>query len=708
MDRKDNSTKGKMNAVSPKKDLQYCTILKTNINVTDMDKTIAYITENLETLKGDYICVSNVHTTVMAFRDEEYRKVQNSGAMALPDGQPLSIVSRRRGYPDAQRVPGPDLMPAILELSQKKGYSHYFYGSTESTLAKLKKVLLQRYPKLKIAGMYAPPFRELTPEEDEAVIRRINESGADFVWVALGAPKQEKWMYEHRGRVGGLMIGVGAAFDFIAGTVKRAPMWMQKLCLEWVFRIMQNPRRMLPRYLNTNFAFLYYVYKEGKESGKGGRKTGSRAGTERVDAGGAGIGATGAGSTEKESVDAQKARNGRARAGKDSLRIAMIGHKRIPSREGGVEIVVEELAVRMAALGHWVDAYNRYGHHVSGKKYDQEYGWKGRKFYKGVRVYIIPTFRTSSLNAIVYSFFATLRALIGRYDVLHYHAEGPCAMLWLPKLFRRKIVVTVHGLDWQRAKWGGFASSVIKFGEKLAAKYADEVIVLSENVQKYFANTYNRKVTYIPNGISRPVIREAQMITEKYGLTKDNYLLSLGRIVPEKGVHYLIEAFSKTNTDKKLVIAGGNSQAVEYMEQIHRMAAQDDRIIMTDFVQGQMLEELYSNAYAFVLPSDVEGMALTLLEAMSYGDCCLVSDICENTEVVEDKALTFRKGDVKDLQRKLEYMLGNPEAVHAYGEKSVDFICGKYNWDEVVDETVGLYRKCCRDGARKKEIVRKV
>ena len=650
-----------------KEKLQYCTILKTNINVTDMKSTIGYITENLEGLKGDYICVSNVHTTVMSFRDEEYRKIQNSAAMALPDGQPLSIVSRRRGYSEAQRVPGPDLMPAILDLSQDKGYTHYFYGSTEHTLSQLRKEILTRYPKLRIAGMYSPPFRDLTREEDEEIVRRINDSGADFVWVALGAPKQEQWMYEHRHRVRGLMIGVGAAFDFIAGTVRRAPMWMQKLCLEWVFRIMQNPKRMIPRYLNTNFSFLYYVHKENKviqKDGGGSDNAGRNTGGKRA-----------------------------AVNKRDRLRIAMIGHKRIPSREGGIEIVVEELAVRMAALGHRVDAYNRYGHHVSGKKYDQEYGWKGRKYYKGVKVYIVPTFRTSSLNAIVYSFLATIRALLGRYDVLHYHAEGPCAMLWLPKLFRRRIVVTVHGLDWQRAKWGNFASFVIKFGEKMAAKYADEVIVLSENVQKYFADTYNRQVTYIPNGINRPEKRDAQLITEKYGLIKDGYLLFLGRIVPEKGLHYLIEAFAKIDTDMRLVIAGGNSQAVEYMQRIHRMAAKDERIIMTDFVQGQLLEELYSNAYAFVLPSDVEGMALSLLEAMSYGNCCLVSDICENTEVVEDKAIVFRRGDVKDLRKNLKYMLEHPETVRSYAEQSADFICGKYNWDEVVDETIRLYRK---------------
>lgn len=632
---------------------EYCKILGTNINVTNMEDTIAYITENLESLKGDYICVSNVHTTVMAYRDRAYRKVQNSGVMALPDGQPLSIVSRKRGFSEARRVPGPDLMPAILDLSQKTGYRHYFYGSTEATLEALRAALLRRYPKLRIAGMYSPPFRELTKEEDGEIVRRINESGADFVWVALGAPKQEWWMYEHRHRIKSLMLGVGAAFDFTAGTTKRAPMWMQRLCLEWVFRILRDPKRMLPRYLNTNFAFVYYAYREGRALRK---------------------------------------------AAKQGMRIAMIGHKRIPSREGGVEVVVEELSLRLTAKGNRVDAYNRFGHHVSGKKYDQEYGWKGRKFYKGIRVYIVPTFRRSSLNAIVYAFFATIMALFHHYDVIHYHAEGPCAMLWLPHFLRRKIVVTVHGLDWQRAKWGNFASFVIKFGERMAAKYADDIIVLSENVKQYFADTYHREVTYIPNGISRPGLQGAALIGEKYGLERDGYFLFLGRIVPEKGLHYLIEAFLGLKTDKKLVIAGGSSQAMDYMEQIHRMAAKDERIIMTDFVQGQMLEELYANAYAFVLPSDVEGMAMTLLEAMSYGGCCLVSDIRENTEVVEDKALIFKKGDVEDLRSKLVWMLAHPEEVRRMGEESVDFICGKYDWDDVTERTLAVYRKAAGRG----------
>ena len=244
-----------------KSELTYCKILNTNINVTDMDRTIAYITEHLDTLKGDYICVSNVHTTVMAFRDEEYRRVQNSGAMALPDGQPLSIVSRRRGYSEAQRVPGPDLMPAILKLSEEKGYTHYFYGSSPETLAKLKKVMLEQFPKLRIAGMYAPPFRPLTPQEDQEIIQKINDSGADFIWVALGAPKQEKWIYENREKLScSLALGLGGSLDVYAGTVKRAPDLFIKLNLEWFYRLIKQPSRIgrmmnLPRFL---FGTLFY------------------------------------------------------------------------------------------------------------------------------------------------------------------------------------------------------------------------------------------------------------------------------------------------------------------------------------------------------------------------------------------------------------------------------------------------------------------
>ena len=373
---------------------------------------------------------------------------------------------------------------------------------------------------------------------------------------------------------------------------------------------------------------------------------------------------------------------------KEKLHIAMLGHKRIPSREGGIEIVVEELSTRMAALGYSVTCFNRGGHHVSGKEFDTE---KVRR-YKGVRLITVPTLDKKGFAAITSSFFAALQAALGQYDVVHFHAEGPCAMLWLPKLFGKRCIATIHGIDWQRAKWGGLASKYIKFGEKVAAKYADEIIVLSEGVQKYFMKTYRRKTVFIPNGVNRPIICRPQLIKEKYGLDKDGYILFLGRLVPEKGIIYLIEAFREVQTDKKLVIAGGSSNTDTFMKELKKLAEGDDRIVFTGFVQGKILEELYSNAYVYTLPSDLEGMPLSLLEAMSYENCCLTSDIGECADVVEDKALLFKKSDVDDLKEKLQYACANPNAVKKFKEVAADFICSKYSWDDVVEQTLKLYQ----------------
>lgn len=370
-------------------------------------------------------------------------------------------------------------------------------------------------------------------------------------------------------------------------------------------------------------------------------------------------------------------------------KIAMIGHKRIPSREGGVEIVVDELSSRLVKKGYEVDAYNRSGYHVSGRQYDEKRG----KVYKGIRLITIPTFKNKKLNAIVYSFLATIRALFGRYDVIHYHAEGPCVMLWIPKLFGVRVIATIHGLDWQRSKWGNFASRVLKLGEKVAAKYADEIIVLSKNVQDYFSEVYHRKTVYIPNGVNRPEQYAPEIIKEKYGLDGEDYILFVARIVPEKGIHYLIQAFYGIKTDQKLVIAGGSSHSPVYRDKIRSMAEKDSRIILTGFVQGKELAELYSNASVFVLPSDVEGMAISLLEAMSYGNCCLVSDIDENVEVTLDKAETFQHGNTKDLQTKLKMLLENDEKREEYKKMSQEYICSKYSWDKSVGQTIRLYEK---------------
>ena len=241
-----------------------CNILGVNIAAINMEWLVEYLDKNLLDIKGDYICVSNVHTTVTSYEDASYCAVQNGGLMAIPDGGPLSTVGRRRGCKNMARTTGPSLMGGIFKISANKGYRHYFYGSKQETLELLEKKLKENYPGIKIAGMYSPPFRPLTEEEDKAVIERINEANPDFVWIGLGAPKQEKWMAAHQGKIDGLMLGVGAGFDYYAENIKRAPMWMQKHNLEWVYRLVQDPKRLFKRYWSTNTKFIWNAMIRGK------------------------------------------------------------------------------------------------------------------------------------------------------------------------------------------------------------------------------------------------------------------------------------------------------------------------------------------------------------------------------------------------------------------------------------------------------------
>lgn len=366
----------------------------------------------------------------------------------------------------------------------------------------------------------------------------------------------------------------------------------------------------------------------------------------------------------------------------------MFGHKRIPSREGGIEIVVEELCTRMAQKGHHVTCYNRKGHHVSGAEFD----FRISNQYKGIRIKSVITIERKGFAAVTSSFFASLASALGNYDVVHIHAEGPAFFCWIPKIFGKKVICTIHGIDWARAKWqGSFGKKYIYMGEKNAVRYADELIVLSKNTQNYFEKRYGRTTRFISNGVNRPVVCKADLIMKKFGLQKNGFFLYLGRIVPEKGLHYLVEAFEKVKTNKKLVIAGGVSDSGKYVKRVKELAEGDARIIFTGFVQGKLLEELYSNAYVYILPSDLEGMPLSLLEAMSYGNCCLVSDIAECIEVVEDKAVVFQQGNVTDLREKLQNLCANETYVKQYKDMAMEFICGKYNWNDVVEKTLKLY-----------------
>lgn len=239
-------------------------ILGVKIAAINMEWLMKYTENNLAAISGNYITVANVHTTVLAYENEEYRAIQNGCVMAIPDGGPLSSIGRKRGFSSMERTTGPSYMEKVLEISPMYGWKHYFYGSTEETLQKLAEVLRKKYPDTKVAGMYSPPFRPLAEQENHQIIDQINQVAPDFVWIGLGAPKQEIWMAQHQGQITGLMVGVGAAFDYLAGNIVRAPEWMQKTNLEWLYRLLQEPKRLFKRYLITNSKFIWHAVIRGR------------------------------------------------------------------------------------------------------------------------------------------------------------------------------------------------------------------------------------------------------------------------------------------------------------------------------------------------------------------------------------------------------------------------------------------------------------
>ena len=366
------------------------------------------------------------------------------------------------------------------------------------------------------------------------------------------------------------------------------------------------------------------------------------------------------------------------------MKIAMLGHKQFPTRTGGVEVVVMELAARLAQRGVDVTVYDR------GKI-------EGPAEVMGVKRVGTFTFKKQSLNAFLSSFFATFKILPKKYDIVHYHAIGPSVPLFLAHLFGKRTVSTIHGLNWRVDKWGRFAKKYLKLGEKIAAKYADEVVTLSEDMHRYFLDTYGRDTTLILNGVSIIPDTPADIITDRFGLSRGDYIMYVGRISPEKGPQDLIEGFKKSDTGKKLVIAGSLPDN-EFGAEIRAAAEGRDDIVFTGFADEAILRELYSNCALYVLPSHTEGLALTLLEAMSVGAKCLVSDIPENTCVLGDYGFSFRVSDTDDLARQLENAVSadNPDPD---GEK--EYVRQNYSYDRVVDLHMEMYERIISKKAKK-------
>lgn len=358
----------------------------------------------------------------------------------------------------------------------------------------------------------------------------------------------------------------------------------------------------------------------------------------------------------------------------------MIGLKGIPATYGGIERHVEEIGARLVERGHDVTVYCR------------TYYTKENGTHHGMKLRRLPSINTKHLDTATHTALSALDALLRGFDIVHFHALGPSAFSFLPRLRGQRTVVTVHGLDWEREKWGPLASAFLKRCEYPALHFPSRTIVVSETLQKYFEEKYLIRPDVIPNGTSLPELRPLNKL-RRHGLTPGGYVLFVGRLVPEKGCHYLMQAYRDVRSDLKLVLAGGSSFSDGYVETLKEHQSKDPRVVMLDYVYGEALEELWSNACVVVQPSTMEGLSIALLEALSYGRCVLVSDIPENLEVVQNCAVSFRSRDVEDLGAKLQSLLDDPARVRSFGGLARRRVEEKYSWERVVEATEIVYRE---------------
>jgi glycosyltransferase involved in cell wall biosynthesis len=361
---------------------------------------------------------------------------------------------------------------------------------------------------------------------------------------------------------------------------------------------------------------------------------------------------------------------------KPALKVAFIGGRGVVSKYSGIETYYEEMGKRLAGMGHQVTVYCRMYFTPPGEQHN------------GMRVVRLPTIRSKHLETLIHTFLSTLHVLTQPCDIVHYHALGPALFSFIPRLAGKKTVVTVQGLDWQRKKWGRIASAVLQLGERAAVSLPNTTMVVSRTLQQHYRKTYGAATSYVPNG---GLLRE-QSFPDKifdWNLDPGKYILFLGRFSPEKGCHLLVDAYEQLETDVKLVMAGASSYCDDYSRNLRSHASEQIKIL--DWVSGDALNELLTHAMLFVLPSDLEGLSLALLDAMGAGLCVLTSDVAENRETIDDAGFTFRRGDVADLADRLRFLIANPAVREAAGQAAKRRIRERYQWRDIALEIEQVY-----------------
>ena len=361
------------------------------------------------------------------------------------------------------------------------------------------------------------------------------------------------------------------------------------------------------------------------------------------------------------------------------MKILVTGTRGIPDIPGGVETHCQELYPRLIQYGHEIILIRR-----------ESYVYDNLKKFKNVNLHDIFTPKKKSLEAIIHTFLAVIHAVKIKPDIIHIHSIGPCILVPIAKLFGFKVVVTNHGPDYNRDKWGFIARIILKLGERLGSNYSDGVIVISKKIYRINLSYYSRKIFLIYNGVDKNPSNENYYL-KRYQLRKNSYIFTAARFVPEKGLHDLINAYNLCDLGLKLVIAGDSDHEDEYSKNLKLLAKQNKNITLTGYITGKELDQLFSNALMYVIPSYHEGLPITLLEAMSYNIKLLASDIEANKEVGLNKRFYFKCGDVQDLKNSL-LRISKYRFTDMDKKNIQNMLQNKFNWDIIAKQTSNIYK----------------
>ena len=577
------------------------------------------------------VAACNTHIIALARQKPDFRAALQKFDVLLPDGMPLVWSMRRKGADLKDRVYGPYFMQQAIR-GLPRPWKHFFFGGTEACLRQLCEACRQIQPEVDIVGTFSPPFRQWTEKDETEFAEIIRNSGADFIWVALGGDRQERWIAKNLGRhAKGVFLAVGDAFELLAGRRAFAPVWMQRAGLTWLYRLLQEPRRLLPRYLKFNSLFVYYSLRE--------RFLGEAALSEE---------------------------------GKQS--VAFLGCRGVPARYSGFETLVEELGARLAERGHAVTVYNR----------EHFYPDRPRE-YRGMRMAYLPSIQTKSLETITHTLLAVIHAAVRKFDVVYLCGVGNSILASILKMAGSRVIVNVDGDDFRRQKWHPFARWWLKQSEGWATKSSDVVIADNQTVVDRYRRDYGFQTTYLSYGAP---VRGGKAGTEalrRLGLRAGEYVLYAGRLTPENRPDLLIRAYEKVKSDWPCVIVGGAGYETEYGRELKRLAQK--RILLAGPIYGEGYRELSLHCGIFVLPGTVEATRLVLLDQMGFGSAIVYHDCAATREVIGKAGMPFGPVNAESsLAARLNELILLPAEREKLKAAALERARIHYNWEKVTDE----------------------